>query len=791
MKHLILPLLLLFTTVGAFAELRVTFVAPDIARVQYSASAVTPEANNTGVCVYTPEKVKVKDQTRDGKRTLTTDALVVEIDLKNDALTFRDRKTGRVLLAEDPSNPRSSEPSVIEHMIYDDASAHTVKTANGDVTVKDVLSRDTLEVSTRYFCNFLFQPQESLYGLGSHMEDYLNLRGKKMYLTQHNLKVTVPVINSTNGYGLLFDAGCAMIFSDDQKRADKPTKGSMMLEAADQVDYYFIKGDNLDRLVSRYRWLTGRQPMFPRYAFGYVQSKERYVSSDDIIKTVKRYRDIHVPLDIIVQDWSYWPEGWGYLKMDPKHYPDPKALADSVHALNAKLMVSIWPNPQACPQEKEFKEAGHMLEHSVYDAFNPEARDHYWQWVNREFFSRGFDAWWCDCSEPLDGDWNQAPEPVNGEPYGRKHHERRYHLNKDILSETLGGTRSNLYSLYHAKGIYEHQRGESKNITNPDSEKRVLNLTRSSYAGQQRYSTITWNGDVAASWETFRQQIPSGLNFMATGCPYWTIDVGAFFVKKGWRWFDQGEFPEGVKDENYRELYVRMLQWATFLPMMRSHGTDTPREIWNFGEPGTPHYDAIKSAIELRYRLLPYIYSLAGQTTLNDYTMARLLAFDFPDDTRVHDIKDQYMFGPALLVCPVVEQKASSRSVYLPKGADWIDFYSNTLYKGGQTINVTTSLDRIPLFVKAGSIIPMGEVVEYSGAQAGKPITLKVYPGADTSFDLYDDEGDNYNYEKGRYAIHHITWKNGKLKVKTKGSYSNMPSRLPYSVEIVEPRPAI
>lgn len=450
--------------------------------------------------------------------------------------------------------------------------------------------------------------------------------------------------------------------------------------------------------------------------------------------------------------------------MNPKYYPDPKALADSIHAMNAKLMVSIWPNPQYCPQERDFREKGYMLEHSVYDAFNPEARKHYWKYAYEEFFSKGFDAWWCDSSEPLDGDWNKIPEPIEGKAYGWNDHERRWHLNKDILSDALGAERSSLYSLYHSKGLYENQR-----LTG--TEKRVLNLTRSSFAGQQRYATVVWNGDTHASWQSFRQQIPAGLNYMATGNPYWTVDVGSFFTRNdGRRWFYTGEFQKGVEEEEYREYYTRMFQWATFLPMLRSHGSDTPREIWRFGKPGTEYYDAILKMIRLRYELLPYIYSMAAHQTLYSYSMARMLAFDYPDDEEVYDIKDEFLFGD-ILVCPVTHPRSETtiRKIYLPKGNQWVDYWSNKLYDGGQWLSLETDIHSLPLFVKAGTIIPKGEVVEYSAAQADKQITIEVFPGADAQFTLYEDSGDGYEFEKGEYRETVLSWNDRKKELVVNG----------------------
>ena len=752
-------------------ELRVDFVTPSIVRVQFTAEQQLPAgANQTGVCIDHPQQaVAVEVKGASNCTTYTSESLIVEINATTQAITFRDRISGKILLQE-AAIPRTAEKVFDEKVIYDEASARTVQTADGQKVEMDVLRRDTLGYNWRYNNFFRFQPDEALYGLGCHVEDYLNLRGHVQYLTQHNLKAMVPVLNSTKGYGLLFDAGCAMIFDDTRKDL-----ASIQFEAAQEIDYYFMKGETLDEVVAQYRWLTGDCPMMPRYLFGYTQSKERYCSQHEVIETLAEYRRRQVPIDMIVQDWNYWPQGWGYMHMDPKYYPDPKAMADSVHQMNARLMVSIWPNPQGCPQFDDYNARGYMLPHSVYDAFSAEARDYYWQTANTEFFSKGFDAWWTDCSEPLDGDWKNMPEG-----YSHDSHKERYESTRQILTEALGAERSSLYSLYHARGIYEHQRQEGvrcKADWNPAAEKRVVNLTRSSYAGQQRYSTITWNGDTYASWQSFKKQIPAGLNFMATGCPYWSVDVGSFFVKPDrWhRWFCVGEFPEGCEDPAYREYYTRMFQWATFLPMLRSHGTDTPREIWRFGEPTSTYYDAILQMIHLRYQLLPYTYSLAAMTTRQQYTMARLLAFDFANDSEVLDIKDEYMFGPALLVCPVTDAGATSRRVYLPKGAGWYDYWTNQYYQGGQWITADAPISRLPLFVRAGSIIPMGPVKQYADQQSAEPLTLKVYPGADAAFSLYDDDGDNYLCETGLYTLAQLKWDNAsqRLDISAREGYHN------------------
>jgi len=775
---------------------QVDFVTSSIVRVRWSANGKLTE-NGTGVCTWQPQQVEVTSQETATGLTYSSEALTVQVDKQSGAVTFCDRTTGRILLQEDANRPHEAEPVVTERIVYDEKSAHIEETANGKVTVKDIVRRDTLGTSTRYWVRFRFADSEALYGLGSHMEDYMNLMGKTLYLTQHNLKITVPLIQSTGGYGLLFDVGCAMKF--ETHKTGQGYEGAMQMEAAKEIDYYFIRGEGMDDVVRGYRHLTGNVSMMPRYLFGYTQSKERYKSSDDILQTLGEYRRREVPIDMIVQDWNYWPQGWGYMKMDPRYYPDPKALADSVHAMHAKLMVSIWANPQYCPEENDFRQHGYMLEHSVYDAFNPEARRHYWKYANDEFFSRGFDAWWCDSSEPLDGDWNRMPEPLDGKPYGWNDHARRWQLNKDILSDALGAERSNLYSLYHALGIYENQRATT-------SDKRVVNLTRSSYAGQQRYSTVVWNGDTHASWASFRQQIPSGLNYMATGHPYWTVDVGCFFTRDdGRRWFYKGEFPNGVQDEAYREFYTRMFQWATFLPVLRSHGSDTPREIWQFGEPGTPYYDAILKMIHLRYTLVPYIYSMAAQQSRQGYTMARMLAFDFADDRTVLDLKDEYMFG-RFLVCPVTHpmNEKTSRRVYLPQSSNgkssngklsngklsnckWIDYWTGKQYEGGQWIEQEVSIDRLPLFVRSGSIIPTTEVAQWTDAQVTKPVTLHIYPGADAHFELYEDEGDNYNFEQGAFSTIAFDWDEAHQRLtigSREGSYPGMMTRRTFIIEM-------
>ncbi|MGE5464826.1 MAG: TIM-barrel domain-containing protein, partial [Syntrophothermus sp.] len=478
----------------------------------------------------------------------------------------------------------------------------------------------------------------------------------------------------------------------------------------------------------------------------------------ELLEIVREYRARGLPLDCIVQDWKSWTgDLWGQKSLDPERYPDPQQMMNDLHALHAQLMISIWPTLRPGGADWiEMHNQGFLLgNQATYNAFSDAARTCYWKQANEGLFLHGVDAWWCDCTEPFEADWQGGIKPEPEEQMQINVEEAKRYLDPELI---------NAYSLVHSQGIYEGQRAVTPS-------KRVVNLTRSAYAGQQRYSTITWSGDTAASWETLRRQIPAGLNFCVTGLPYWTMDIGAFFVKKKPAfWFWCGDYDQGVDDLGYRELYARWFQYGAFLPMFRAHGTDTPREIWRFGNPGDLVYDTLIKYLRLRYRLMPYIYSLAGQVTHQDYTMLRVLPFDFRHDPNACNINDEYMFGPAFLVCPVtkpmyfaansipLEAMEKTRSVYLPSASDWYDFWTGKRYAGGQTILADAPLETMPLYVRFGSIVPIGPDIQFTGEQPDAPIELWVYPGRDGSFMLYEDEGDNYNYERGSFATIHMTW---------------------------------
>jgi alpha-D-xyloside xylohydrolase len=640
--------------------LKIYFVKADIVRVQYVPAGELRD-NQTDVCIPRTE-VSIPFQFSQNAVSffLLSAKLKVAINKLTGAISYF-TVDGTPLFKENTAHPRLTEKIDIEKIGFDNNKRKVEKTANGDVVMADVASKKIVGSAWKAKTQFEWVKGEALYGLGSHQEDYMNLRGTMQYLYQHNLKKSVPVLMSSVGYGLLFDVGSTMIFHDD-------SAGSFMeMNAVNEVDYYFMYGPEFDQIIGHYRDLTGKVQIMPKYIFGYVQSKERYASPHDIDSVLTRFRTSGIPLDVIVQDWNYWKPGlWGHKKFDEDFYPDPASMINNVHQKNAHYMLSIWPNV-AANEETEMGEKGFVLGRRIYDAFNPAARKTYWnQYVNKNLFSFGVDAWWCDSSEPTGSDWDIKANAIANNP------KARYEINSKALNDLLGPLRANLFSLHHAEGIYENQR-----LTTV--QKRVVNLTRSGFAGIQRYGTFIWNGDTKATWADFAQWIPSGLNYMVTGNPYWTIDAGAFFVKKKSQWFWAGEFEKGTSDPGYREFYVRNLQFSGWLPMLRSHGTDYAREPWQFGKPGEPFYESILKQINLRYRLLPYTYSVAAMVADENYTMTRALIFDFRKDDKVYDIKDQFMFGPSFMACPVIkpmyfdpdgkalENVAKTRSVYLPK----------------------------------------------------------------------------------------------------------------------------
>jgi len=730
-------------------------------------------------CIYTKAEIDyeptmlVTGKARPGILTVseTKDQLIVQskrvlllIGKENGIFSWHDKDTGAVLLKEAEKlltridvtrYTTGGEEPVIER----------VKTVDGERNFIRNLRPVTDRQAYRGKLQFDWQAGEQIHGLGQAEEGIYNYRGHNQYLYQHNMRIPIPFFVSDQGYGIFVDCMSLMTFQDDHN-------GSyLFLDTISQMDYYFIAGYCLDEIITGYRQVTGKAAMLPKWAFGYIQSKEAYHTAEEMIATASKYRDLEVPIDCIVQDWNTWEaDAWGQKTVDKSRYPDLKGMNDAIHDLHIHTMVSVWPNMNPGVEDhQEFMKAGCLLDdYSTYNAFSREARDIYWKQAEKELFSSGFDAWWCDSTEPFCGpDWSGE---TKREPW------ERYQMVGEEHKKYLDPEQANGFALVHAQGIFENQRKTTENM-------RVLNLTRSGYAGSQRYGTVLWSGDTCASWENYRKQIREGLNFAMSGMPYWTLDIGAFFtVGSIWQnrgcgchtnsnqlWFWQGEYNQGTADSGYRELYVRWLQYGTFLPMFRSHGTDTPREIWQFGKAGEPFYDAIKKFIKLRYRLMPYIYALAGQVWKEDMTMHRSLLFDFADDKTVKNIWDQFMLGRELLICPVTapmyyeaENKAISasqtRRCYLPAGTSWYDFWNHEVHGGGQWIEADARLDQIPLFVRAGAIIPMAAELQYAEEDNGLPMDVNIYPGQNGEFRLYEDENNNYNYEKGAYSIIRFQW---------------------------------
>jgi alpha-D-xyloside xylohydrolase len=519
---------------------------------------------------------------------------------------------------------------------------------------------------------------------------------------------------------------------------------SIYSEVADQIDYYFIYGENLDEVIHGYREITGKAPMMPKWAMGLWQCRQRYQTQEELLSVVKEFRKRKIPLDNIVQDWFYWEEDkWGSHEFDSTRYPNPEGMVKELHDdLKTHIMISVWPKFYVGTEHyNQFKEKGWLYMRNVekgqkdwvgpgyvstfYDPYSKGARDLYWEQINEHLFSKGFDAWWLDCTEPdIQSNLSLAETLLRMHP-------------------TAIGTAArcrNTYSLMNARGVYESQRE-----TKPDQ--RVFILTRSAFPGQQRYSAATWSGDVAARWYDLEAQIPAGLNFCLSGIPYWTTDVGGFAVEP--RYMDA----KGEDLAEWRELMTRWFQFAAFCPLFRVHGEYPYREMFYVAPENHPAYQSMLYYDKLRYRLMPYIYSLTGMVTHRDYTIMRALVMDFGNDPQVLNIGNQYMFGPALLINPVTEYKARTRQVYLPKGTGWYELKSSKYFTGGQTILASAPYTDIPIFVKEGSIIPFGPEVQYSTEKPVEPLILYIYTGNDAYFELYEDENVNYNYEKGLLSI--------------------------------------
>ena len=783
MKKINLVIFIFLLSIGAYAQsftktvlgvktqinstdVEIQFYGPSTVRVLKSPAGTAFTKESLAV-IKKPQTTKLSVQQQGDVILLKSEKLKVDINLKSGKIAF-ETLSGTSLLSEKESGVKFTD--------FNDAGSKTY-------TVSQLFKLDA---------------DENIYGLGQQQRGKLSLRNEKINMVQGNTDDYVPFLVSTKGYGLFWDNYSPTTFED------KPESASFKSEVGDCIDYYFMLGGNIDGSIACMRDLTGQAPMFPLWTFGFWQSKERYKSQSELVGVVQKHRELGVPLDGIIQDWQYWGSNYLWNAMDflNPEFPNPKKMVEDIHNMNAHVIISIWNSfgPQT-KQYREMKPQGMLLKFGTwpqsgletwppnmeypsgvepYDVYNPAARQIYWKYLKNGLFSLGIDGWWMDSSEPDHLDFK--PTDFDIKTY-------------------LGSFRKvrNAFPLMTVGGVADNQRATS-------SDKRVFILTRSAFAGQQRYGANTWSGDVNSSWQSLRNQIPAGLNFSMSAIPYWNTDIGGFFAGAYNKSWNDGS---GAKNPAFQELYVRWLQFGAFTPMMRSHGTDVPREIYNFGKKGEPIFDAIAKSINLRYSLLPYIYSAAWDITNNQSTMMRALVMDF-NDKKVVDMNNEYMFGKSILVAPIVNAQYTSETVvktdensgwnkddkkdekepavdftqqksskaYLPVGTSWFDFWSNQKYDGGQEVTLATTIDKIPLFIKAGSIVPFGPNVQFATEKKWDNLEIRVYPGANAEFTLYEDENDNYNYEKGIYSTISFTWNDAKKSLTINDRKASFPGML-------------
>ena len=594
------------------------------------------------------------------------------------------------------------------------------------------------------------------------------------------------------------EAYCGLRVAEPRSQQEREQL-SIWSEMAKDMDYYFIAGENLDQVISGYRTLTGKASLYPKWVLGFWQSRERYKTSAEIEETLAEFRKRHIPIDNIVQDWNYWPEDqWGSHQFEASRYPNPQAMLDSVHAMHGRFMISVWPKFYCNTDNyKELDAKGWMYVQSptddihdwvgpgykngFYDAYDPGARKLFWKQMDDNLYTglskksltSMIDAWWMDASEPNVRDCTPM------------------WYRKALSGPTALGTSTeyfNAYSTVNADAIYNGQRGVWKGQKN---EPRVFLLTRSGFAGEQRFSTATWSGDIGTRWEDMRAQMTAGLNYSMSGIPFWGMDQGGFCVENRYvaaqQLFDRtGQENEDLKE--WRELQTRWNQFGTFIPLFRSHGQWPLREIWNIAPDNHPAYKSFVYYDKLRYRLMPYLYSLAGWAHFKDYTLMRALVMDFNGDREVENIGNQWMLGPALMACPVGYYKARNRSVYFPAQCGWYNLYTGEYTEGGRHLIVEAPYEQIPVFVREGAIIPFGPEMEWSDEKPAELINLYIYAGKDGQFQLYEDEGTNYNYEKGKYATIDITYDDATRTVSfgaRKGQFNGMLKNRRFNVVLI------
>jgi len=728
-----------FKTTANGTSVELTFYAENIVRVVKYPASTQPQNEKSLVVVMQPEQVKLRKQ--DGG--VASRQLSVTVDAQGNVAFAA---TGQPVLRESGADFSRIETG-------NDAGAYKAKQT------------------------FRLAADEAIYGLGTIQDGKLNRRGTHIFMEQSNLQDFQHTLQSNKGWGIYFDNYSRSWFDDDESGM------AFTSEVADKIDYYFVYGGKMTQTTALLRQLSGPSPMFPLWTFGFWQSRERYKSAQELTEVVDKYRELQVPLDGIIQDWQYWGSNYLWNAMDflNPDFSNPKAMIDHVHQQNAHIMISIWASfgPHTLPY-RQLDEKGLLFNFPtwpqsglsawpprmdypsgvrVYMPYAQEAKDIYWNNLKR-LFDLGIDAWWMDSTDP--------------DQFGMK--DEYYEVK--CPDKTYRSLR-NAFPLATVSGVYDHQRAET-------DAKRVFIMTRSAFAGQQRYGSNMWSGDVASTWDMLRKQVPAGLNFTLTGDPNFNTDLGGFFCGR----YNTAGAGSAPRNPQYQELFVRWMQYGLFHPIFRSHGTDAPREIYQFGKRGEPAFDAIEKCIRLRYRLLPYIYSTSWQVTKSNDSYMMPLVAHFPNDPKTRDMASEYIFGGQVLVAPILQPQYTQEKVvkldantgwdsaeisadgaaavdftqqktaspYLPAGADWYEFETNRLLKGGQEATVATTLGYIPCFVRQGSIIPLAPVMQYAAEKAWDDLEIRVYPGADARFTLYEDEGDGYNYERGAYTEIPMTW---------------------------------
>lgn len=710
-------------------EVVLTAYTPGIVRVEkYYPGTYGSVPRDSSLCVILrPQDLRYEVTRDDSTVFLRTDSLLVRVDRKDGHVTFSDISGTHI----------------------------TGEKAGGCLMTP---RKDGTEESYGISQTFVLDQDEAIYGLGQHRYGKLNWRGSQVEIFNRNMDISIPVVHSVKGWGLYWDNTCKGMFQDG------PEGMTLSSESGDKVDYYFIYGGNADGVIRGLHQLSGTAPMNALWTYGFIQSKCAYNSWPELADVVRRHRTLQVPLDGIVLDYSY-VDHLGDLEFRNKNFrDDPKGGVDTIHSLNAHLITSIWPSfSKESDYFDDFAREGLLIPTSAhpdssslnYDAFSARARDIYWSHISRNLLPCGIDGWWLDATEPEFKSYYIPTEEDN-----------------DV--QLAMGTFRRLqlaYPMFTSMGIYDHLRQE-------DPDRRVFILTRSGTFGQQRYAAQCWSGDTDGEMPELRRQIPAALNYFMSGLSYWDGDIGGFFC----------DYPGGNANPEYKVVYARWFQFATFESIMRSHGLHTPREIYQWGKKGDVWYDNQLKFITLRYRLLPYTYALARAVTEGEDVFMRPLFMDWPSDTLVHNLEDEFLYGRSILAAPVASLE-SSRQVYLPQGV-WYDFWNGNRTDGGTSFTREYALDDMPLFVRGGSILPMGPDVQYAAEKPWDNLQLRIYPGADAEFTLYEDAGDGYGYEKGEFTRIHLHWDDSRHTLtigKREGHFCGMLTERDFRPVLVRP----